>query len=114
MASVKTGTPLSKLEAHSLYVPAGGNLADPIKNEKFLHKLEFSPEQTHWWTARGAGTNRVLAGDFNIAPLIKGIRSHERLRFTVGHTDAEIIYLEHLRRAEDWINAVRLKNPDAE
>ena len=114
MASAETGTPLSKLGAHSLYVPAGGNLADPIKNEKFLHKLEFLPEQTHWWTARGAGTNRVLAGDFNIAPLIKGIRSHERLRFTVGQTDAEIICLEHLRRAGDWINPIRLKNPEAE
>ena len=54
----------------------------------------------------------MLAGDFDIAPLIKSIRFQERLRFTVSHTDVEIIYVEHLRGAGDWIDAIRLKNPD--
>jgi len=114
LAWVETGTPLGKLEVHSLYVPAGGNLADPVRNEKFRHKLEFLTEHTHWWTARGAGSNRVLAGDFNIAPLIADVKSYERLRLTVSHTEIEIIYLEHLRRAGGWIDALRLRHPDDE
>jgi len=32
LAAAETGTPLVKLEVHDLYVPAGGELADPIKN----------------------------------------------------------------------------------
>ena len=114
LAWVETGTPLGKLEVHSLYVPAGGNLADPVRNEKFRHKLEFLAEQAHWWAARGAGSNRVLAGDFNIDPLIADVRSRERLPLTVNHTEIEIIYLEHLRRAGGWIDAFRLKHPDDE
>jgi len=56
----------------------------------------------------------VFVGDFNNVPLITDIWSHERLRFTVSHTKAEINYLEHLRRAEDWIDPVRLKHPSDE
>ena len=114
LASVITGKPIGALEVHSLYVPAGGNLADPMKNEKFRHKLEFLEEQTHWWKARGAGTNRVLAGDLNIAPLISDPWPHERLRRTVTHTEVEAIYLEHFRRAGDWANAVPQKYPNDE
>ena len=63
LASVATKNLLGTLEVHSLYVPAGGKLAEPMKNGKFRHKLEFLKEQTHWWAARGSGTNRVLTGD---------------------------------------------------
>ena len=55
-----------------------------------------------------------LAGDFNIDPLIADVRSRERLPLTVKHTEIEIIYLEHLRRAGGWIDAFRLKHPDDE
>ncbi len=68
LASVATENLLGTLEIHSLYVPAVGKLADPMKNEKFRHKLEFLTEQTHWWAARSSSANRVLAGDLNIAP----------------------------------------------
>ena len=47
MAPVELGTPLSKQEVNSLYVRARGNLADPIKNDKLLHKLEFLTEEAH-------------------------------------------------------------------
>ncbi len=113
-ASVQTGTAIGTLEVHNLYVPAGGDLADPLKNPKFDHKLSFLTELTHWWAARGAGTKRVMAGDFNIAPLVADVWSHERLRRTVTHTEIEIVHLDALRRAAHWVDAVRLCHPKDE
>ena len=114
LASVVTGELLGTLEVHSLYVPAGGNLADPMKNEKFRHKLEFLEEQIHWWEARGAGTNRVLAGDLNITAPISDAWPLERVPRAVTHTEIEAIYLEHFRRAGGWADAVSQKHPDYE
>ncbi|MEK9724792.1 MAG: exodeoxyribonuclease III [Rhodospirillaceae bacterium] len=111
-ASVDTGTALGTLEVHSVYVPAGGEKPDPLTNAKFAHKLAFLTELAHWWAARGDGPNRVMAGDFNIAPLVADVWSHERLRNTVTHTEIEIVHLDALRRAARWVDAVRLLHAD--
>lgn len=113
-AGVETGTRLGCLEVHNLYVPAGGQIADPLKNPKFAHKLAFITELTHWWAARGAGAGRIMAGDFNIAPLAADVWSHERLRRTITHTEIEIIHLDALQRSARWIDAVRLLRPETE
>ncbi len=103
----------TELEVHSLYVPAGGDKPDPLKNPKFAHKLAFLTELTHWWAARGSvqrpggGPPRLLAGDFNVAPLPSDVWSHERLKNIITHTEIEITHLESLRRAGDWLDAVR-------
>ena len=108
------------LEIHSLYVPAGGDKPDPIKNPKFAHKLEFLTELTHWWAARGPvdapnrGPSRILCGDFNVAPLPSDVWSHERLKNIITHTEIEITHLETLRRAGDWLDAIRHLLPDDE
>lgn len=107
------GDGLPPIEVHSLYVPAGGDVPDPLKNPKFAHKLDFITELTHWWTARGPadarkGTPaRILAGDFNVAPLPSDVWSHERLKNIITHTEIEITHLDALRRAGRWIDAVR-------
>jgi len=111
-ATVEAPGVLDGIEVHSLYVPAGGDLPDPIKNPKFEHKLNFLTELTHWWAARGEGTKRLLAGDFNIAPLVTDVWSHQRLRRTVTHTEIEITHLKALQDAAHWVDAVRLFHPE--
>ena len=113
-ARADTLTDLGTLEVHNLYVPAGGDVADPLKNPKFDHKLTFLTELTHWWAARGPGEQRVMVGDFNIAPLVNDVWSHERLRRTVTHTEIEIMHLEALRGSARWVDAVRLLHPEDE
>ena len=99
---------LPALEVHSLYVPAGGEVPDPERNPKFAHKLRFLGELTNWWSARGpnlggsggsGGRARILAGDFNVAPLTSDVWSHERLKNVITHTEIEILHLDALRRA---------------
>lgn len=111
-ARAQAGGRLGGLEVHNLYIPAGGDLADPLKNPKFAHKLDFITELTHFWAARGAGSGRILAGDFNIAPLVNDVWSHERLKRTITHTEIEIEHLDALRRSARWVDAVRHCHPD--
>ncbi|MDD9876669.1 MAG: exodeoxyribonuclease III [Magnetovibrio sp.] len=104
-----------EVELHSLYVPAGGDVADPLKNPKFAHKLDFLTELTHWWAARGEGAGRrVMVGDFNIAPLASDVWSHERLRNVVTHTEIEIRHLLALQASARWVDAIRLVHPETE
>jgi len=112
-AGVDTGGPVGEVEVHCLYVPAGGDRPDSLKNPKFAHKLEFLDAQAHWWAARGSGgTARILAGDFNVAPLIADVWSHERLKNVITHTETEIRALEVLRKAGRWTDAVRQLIPE--
>ncbi len=114
-ASVDTSGPLGEIEVHCLYVPAGGDVADPLKNPKFAHKLDFIDAQTHWWAARGNdGHSRFLMGDLNIAPLQSDVWSHARLKNTVTHTEVEIQRLLNLQKAARWVDVMRwfLKEDD--
>jgi len=112
-AGVDAGGSLGEIEVHCLYVPAGGDVPDPLKNPKFAHKLDFLDAQTHWWAARGEkGFPRVLVGDFNVAPLISDVWSHERLKNVITHTEIEIRALETMRNAGRWVDAVRELIPE--
>ena len=65
-------------EIHNFYVPAGGDIPDPSKNDKFKHKLQFLTEMTEWFDAqRGRNDKMVLVGDLNIAPLETDVWSHK-------------------------------------
>jgi len=95
-------------EVHSLYVPAGGDVADPVANPKFAHKLQFLAELTNWFAARKAPLNRfVLVGDLNIAPLETDVWSHRALLKVVSHTPVEVAALERFKAAHDWLDVVR-------
>jgi len=112
-AGVDAGGSLGEIEIHCLYVPAGGDVPDPLKNPKFAHKLEFLDAQAHWWAARGdSGPPRVLVGDFNVAPLTTDVWSHERLKNVITHTETEIRALETLQKAGRWTDAVRRLIPE--
>ena len=57
------------VEFHNFYVPAGGDVADPVVNDKFQHKLDFLKNMTDYFEARSSADPMVLVGDFNICLL---------------------------------------------
>ena len=96
------------IEVHCLYVPAGGDVPDPVVNDKFAHKLRFLDEMTAWWPSAGAaGRPMVLAGDLNIAPLEHDVWSHSQLLDVVSHTPVEVARLAALQATRGWIDAAR-------
>lgn len=109
-ANVDTQSALGEIEVHCLYVPAGGDIADPLTNPKFAHKLDFIDAQTHWWAARGredSGLPKFLLGDFNIAPLTSDVWSHAKLKNTITHTEIEIQRLQNMQKAGRWVDIMR-------
>ena len=103
MARLPDGT-----EIHNLYVPAGGDIPDPDKNEKFAHKLQFLDEMTAWWlAARERQAPMVVVGDLNIAPLENDVWSHKQLLDVVSHTPIEVEKLTAMQRSLGWVDAVR-------
>ena len=105
----------SGIEINNFYVPAGGDVPDPLANDKFAHKLDFLAEMTNWFAARKAPLNRlVMTGDLNVAPLEADVWSHKALLKVVSHTPVEVAVLERLRAAHDWIDAVRRFIPPEE
>lgn len=94
---------------HSLYVPSGGDLADPLINAKFAHKLGFLEELAAWlpWVQRQSDAPTVVAGDFNIAPLENDVWSHRQLLKVVSHTPVETQRLTAIQAAGQWIDVMR-------
>lgn len=97
-----------KLELHNFYVPAGGDVPDPAVNPKFAHKMQFLKEMAERFGARtGRGSAVMLVGDLNVAPLENDVWSHQRLRRTITHTEAEVAALLRVYRALDWHDVMR-------
>lgn len=103
-------------EFHNFYVPAGGDIADPIVNDKFRHKLDFLDAMRAYFTERYANgdAQQVLVGDFNIAPHENDVWSHKQLLKVVSHTPLEVDILEDFRKTHDFIDTSRLFAQDAE
>ncbi len=102
------------LELHNFYVPAGGDIPDPDKNDKFAHKLAFLDEMIHWASNLDRTGNRILVGDLNIAPLEEDVWSHKALLKIVSHTPVEVERMNRLIKAHDWIDIMRRFVPEAE
>ena len=100
-------------ELHNFYVPAGGDIPDPEKNEKFAHKLSFLDEMTDWF-GKKRPAKRILVGDLNIAPLETDVWSHKQLIKEVSHTPIEVERLEKVMAANKWVDAVRALVPPEE
>ena len=94
------------IELHNLYVPAGGDIPDPVKNDKFAHKLDFVAEVADWFAAQKPA-KRILVGDLNIAPLENDVWSHRQLLDVVSHTPVEVERLAKLQASQSWIDAAR-------
>ncbi len=100
---------------HNFYVPAGGDIPDPVLNVKFAHKLGYLADM-RGWSAEQAGNDRpiVLTGDFNVAPYENDVWSHKQLLDVVSHTPIETETLEDIRRRGEWTDAVRHILPEPE
>jgi exodeoxyribonuclease-3 len=100
---------------HNFYVPAGGDIPDPLENEKFAHKLAFLDEMRDWGsTARPTAGKAILVGDLNVAPLENDVWSHKQMIKVVSHTPIECAKLNAAREAGGWVDAMRQLIPESE
>jgi exodeoxyribonuclease-3 len=102
---------------HNFYVPAGGDIPDRSKNEKFGHKLDFLAEMVACLSTGKRSKNKpamVLVGDLNVAPLEHDVWSHKQLLDVVSHTPIEVEHLVRVYRSQDWIDVSRLAAPEPE
>lgn len=96
------------LVLHNFYVPAGGDIPDPVLNPKFEHKLSFLDEMKACEPLHPKGGDRhILVGDLNVAPFENDVWSHKQLLNVVSHTPIECEKLLAVRDAGDWIDIAR-------
>lgn len=96
------------VQLHNFYVPAGGDLPDPVLNPAYDFKLRFVEHMTDWARKeQKAGTRSIIVGDFNIAPLPDDVWSHKQLLNVVSHTPAEVERLDALKESRKWCDVGR-------
>jgi exodeoxyribonuclease-3 len=89
----------------NVYIPAGGDVPDPVANPKFAQKLAFLERMTRW--SEGLRDASVIVGDFNVAPLECDVWSHKALIDVVSHTPIEVAALAALQQSHDWVDMGR-------
>ena len=101
---------------HNFYIPAGGDIPDPDKNEKFAHKLEFLEAVAAMFKGAGTGARRkqVLVGDLNVAPREHDVWSHKQLLKVVSHTPVEVELLDAAIADGHWTDVARELIPEPE
>ena len=102
------------VEVHSLYVPAGADVPDPVNNEKFKHKLDVLDRMRRIYKKRRGGGPLVIAGDFNVAPGENDVWSHKQLLDVVSHTPMETTRLDAIRDDGGFIDLARAHRPEPE
>ncbi|HLH11403.1 MAG TPA: exodeoxyribonuclease III [Methylovirgula sp.] len=104
-----------EIALHNFYVPAGGDEPDPDANPKFAHKLAFLDEMADWIrTDKIAGSDAIMLGDLNIAPLETDVWNHKALLKVVSHTPIEVERLGKVFDAGPWVDALRRYVPLSE
>ncbi|MEP5154223.1 exodeoxyribonuclease III [Planktotalea sp.] len=96
---------------HNFYVPAGGDVPDRDKNEKFGQKLDYLTEMRDWFKAEPPKKS-ILVGDLNIAPLEEDVWDHKKLLKIVSHTPIEVEHFNDVMQAGDWHDVTRNDIPD--
>jgi exodeoxyribonuclease-3 len=102
------------VELHNFYVPAGGDIPDPVANPKFAHKLHFLQAMQKAFAHRRQSDPVILVGDLNVAPLENDVWNHKQLLKIVSHTPVETRLLDAVRAAFDWHDATRHFVPETE
>ncbi|MBX9711907.1 MAG: exodeoxyribonuclease III [Xanthobacteraceae bacterium] len=103
------------LVLHNFYVPAGGDIPDPVLNPKFEHKLSFLDEmKTCEPLHPKTGDRHVLVGDLNVAPYENDVWSHKQLLNVVSHTPVECEKLLAIKDTGNWIDIARQRIPQTE
>ena len=98
---------------HNFYVPAGGDVPDRAKNEKFGQKLDYLTEMRDWFKAERPEKS-ILVGDLNIAPREDDVWSHKQLLKVVSHTPIEVEHLADTQDAGGWVDVTRQDIPDGQ
>ncbi|NVO22537.1 exodeoxyribonuclease III [Donghicola mangrovi] len=98
---------------HNFYVPAGGDIPDREKNEKFGQKLDYLTEMRDWWHAN-APEKAIMVGDLNIAPREDDVWSHKQLLKIVSHTPIEVEHLAQAQDAGNWVDITRQDIPEGQ
>ncbi|WP_071674433.1 exodeoxyribonuclease III [Nioella nitratireducens] len=98
---------------HNFYVPAGGDVPDREKNEKFGQKLDYLADMRDWGRF-DAPEKAILVGDLNIAPREDDVWSHKQLLKVVSHTPVEIETLDTVMEAGKWVDITRKDIPDGQ
>ncbi|MEL6642374.1 MAG: exodeoxyribonuclease III [Pseudomonadota bacterium] len=96
---------------HNFYVPAGGDVPDRDRNEKFGQKLDYLIGMRDWF--RDTKPQRsILVGDLNIAPREDDVWSHKQLLKIVSHTPIEVDHLAATQEAGAWVDITRQDIPE--
>ena len=96
---------------HNHYIPAGGDIPDRGKNEKFDQKLRYLTEMTEMFAAEKPKRS-ILVGDLNIAPREDDVWSHKQLLKVVSHTPIEVEHFEAVMEAGGWVDVTRKDIPE--
>ena len=96
---------------HNLYIPAGGDLPDPVLNPKFRKKLDFLAAVRAAFAEPPPG-GAILVGDFNVSPREDDVWDHRKLVRVVTHTPVEVGALEAIRGAGGFVDVTRAHLPD--
>ncbi len=105
------------IEINNIYIPAGGDIPDPIANLSFAHKLTFMDDVAEYWEqhkAEYARKKMLICGDFNVAPSENDVWNHKQLLKIVSHTPVETERLSRLFKSLDFFDAVRKFYPEPE
>lgn len=96
---------------HNHYVPAGGDVPDRDKNEKFGQKLDYLSDMKADFEANKPQRS-ILVGDLNIAPREDDVWNHKQLLKVVSHTPIEVETLAEVQSAGNWVDVTRADIPD--
>ncbi len=99
---------------HNIYIPAGGDIPDPLINPKFAMKLAYLDALHEWSATLHDNQPHLLVGDYNIAPLEHDVWSHKALLDVVSHTPVEVEKMTRLQQRTRWRDAVRTFVPEQE
>jgi len=104
------------IEVHNIYLPAGGDVPDPEKNDKFAHKLDFLKKLGSQYAKleKASSAPRVLVGDLNVAPHEQDVWSHKQLLKIVSHTPIETELLEKSRKKGGFTDIARAVHEDGQ
>jgi exodeoxyribonuclease-3 len=108
---------LDDIEINNIYIPAGGDIPDPIINLSFAHKLCFMDDISEFFELNKEklkDKKMILCGDFNVAPSEHDVWNHKQLTKIVSHTPIEIERLLRLFNSLNFVDVIRKFYPNPE
>lgn len=105
---------IKDIEINNIYIPAGGDIPDPIENLSFAHKLCFMDDMSEYYEQHKeqfAKRKVIFCGDFNVAPLENDVWNHKKMQSIVSHTPIEVERLTRLFNSLNFVDAARVFYP---